>query len=192
MKENKSDERALALIDEILKLRHDRFSAAKKSWSELAELLKDFEIAARSDKRRANRLKKITFLLNNAASKFIRSVSAANGPLADDWRRLAKRDFENFKDELLGLQEFILAERDFLSKALLRANLWKLGEVDPERLFKELHEAGAISERTWAVLVSHPTSRRDLKDRDASASLRRLAQLLVEIQEVRSGGKIAW
>jgi hypothetical protein len=188
LKTETADEEVLKLIDTILRLPSDGFKAAEKLWAKLAESIRELEVAVKGDSGRSNRLGEVVTRVKASASRLARSASAASGPLAEDWRKFAKTDLENLKDELLALQEFISAEREFLRQALRRAALWELGEVDPERLFKELHQTGAISERTWALIMSHPASLREVKAREASECLRRMARLLLELQEVRSCG----
>jgi hypothetical protein len=188
LKTETADERALKLIDAFLKLPGDGFKAAEKLWTELTKSIQELEVAVKGDPERSNLLRKTVVRLKASASKLARSASVISGPLREDWKRFAENDLEALKDELLALQEFISAEREFLGRALRRVALWELGLADPERLFKELHQAGAISERTWVLIMTHPKSLREVKDREVSDRLRKIAQLLFELQEVRSDG----
>lgn len=182
------DEQVLELMEDFLKLPAERFKDAEKVWCELSEFIPELETATKEEPPLSKKLGELTNALKHSASKLTRSVSASKGSLADDWKSFAERDLESMKDEVMALQEFILEERDRLKKGLRRATLWKNGCIDPERLFKELHEMGAISERTWVLIMTHPASLREVKDREASERLRRIAKLHLELQEVRSGG----
>jgi hypothetical protein len=186
LKTKTADERALELIDAFLKLPSDGFKVAEKLWTELTKSIQELEVAVKGDPERSNRLEKMVARLEASVSKLVRSASSVSGPLREDWMRFAENDLEALKDELLALREFISAERGFLGRALRRTTLWKLGLVDPEHLFKELHQVGAISERTWILIMTHPKSLQEVKDREVSGCLRRIAQLFFELQEVRS------
>jgi hypothetical protein len=188
LKTETADERALKLIDAFLRLPSDGFKTAEKLWAELAGPIQELGVAVKGDPQRSDRLRKAVTRLKTSASKLARSASALSGPLREDWKRFAENDLEALKDELLAFQEFILAEREFLSRALRRVALWELGLADPERLFKELHQAGAISERTWVLIMTHPKSLQEVKNGEVSDRLRKIAQLLFELQDVRSDG----
>jgi hypothetical protein len=175
------------MIDDFLKLPNDRLKAGGELWSKLREVIEELRIVVKEDSTRSTRFEEIETRLQTSASKLAKSMSVLNGPLAEDWKRLARNDLETLKDELVALQEFIVSEREFLKHAFRRVALRKAEEVDPKRLFEELHEARAISERTWALVVSHPAPLRANKS-EISQRLRNLAWLLLELQGVRSSG----
>jgi hypothetical protein len=140
------------------------------------------------DAARHGRLAELGVSLKAAAAKFLQSLLNARhgGPLRGDWVRFAERDFIKLKDEVLALREFLVEEADFLKFACLRARLRNLSKLNPEKLFEELYEERAISERTWVLLMAQPNSwRKALKDREVSGELARISGWLLDLQEVR-------
>jgi hypothetical protein len=177
----------LAAVDGILELPL-KPDEANSSWLKLDRMLDRVLEATRVDPARHRHLSEVLSPLRAAASELARSLSNAKrgGPMRGDWMRLAERDLVKLKDELLALREFMVREADFLRLACLRAQLEGLGRINPEKLFEELHEAGAISERTWALLMAHPGSwQKALRDRELSRQLARISGWLFDLQELR-------
>ena len=168
----------LAAVESILELPPKDPSAASSLWLKLSPMLDRMLGAAKIDATRHRRLAKVLTPLRTAASGLTQSLinTKRGGPLRGDWVRFAERDLIALKDELLALREFMVEEADFLRFAFLRAQLGELGGVNPEKLFEELHEAGAISERTWVLLMAQPNSWREaLKNRELSEQLARIS-----------------
>jgi len=178
------------LVDEILELPQSDVQKAGELWKKLDGQLEALETAVRTDKPCNNRLLAVTTRLRSSASKFMRSLACCKGggPLRNDWVRFAERDLAELKDELLALKEFLVEEAEFIEFALARARLLFSGKCDPERLFRELHEAGAVSERTWTLLMSYPGSWKKAVERSQVADeLQQISRLLFDLQEVRIG-----
>lgn len=177
----------LAAVDGILELPLKPDEACS-SWLKLDQMLDKMLTATRVDPARHRQLSEVLSPLRAAASELARSLSNAKrgGPMRGDWMRLAERDLVKLKDELLALREFMTREADFLRLACLRAQLKGLGRINPEKLFEELHEAGVLSERTWALLMAHPDSwHKALKNRELSKQLARISGWLFDLQELR-------
>ncbi len=190
MKQGTTFETVLEAVDRILELSPSDPSSARELWQRLDPMLEGVLGATKIDAACHARMTKLMTSLRTAASKLIQSLlnSRRGGPLRDDWVRFAERDLIKLKDELLALREFMVEEADFLRLACLRAQLRELSGTDPEKLFEELHGAGAISERTWVLLMAQPGSwRKALKDRELSQQLTRISRWLLDLQETREG-----
>ncbi|MDI6643331.1 MAG: hypothetical protein QMD95_04725 [Candidatus Hodarchaeaceae archaeon] len=190
MKQGLTFEAVLEAVDRILELPPNDPGSAGGLWRKLDPMLEDMLEAAKLDGGHHKRMLKLMTPLRSAASELAQSLlnSKRGGPLRGDWVRFAERDLVKLKDELLALREFMVEETDFLRFACLRARLRELGGANPEKLFEELHEAGAISERTWVLLMAQPNSwRKALKDQELSRQLTRIAGWLLDLQEARRG-----
>jgi len=181
-------EAVLTAVDRLLELSPREVSSAGELWSKLDNILDGLLGAAKFDAARHGRLAELVASLKAAAAQFLQSLlnMKRGGPLRDDWTRFAERDFIKFKDEVLALREFLVGEADFLKFACLRARLRDLGRIDPEKLFEELHEERAISERTWVLLMAQPNAwQKALKNREVSGELARISSWLLDLQEAR-------
>ena len=181
-------EAVLTAVDRLLELSPREVSSAGELWSKLDNILDGLLGAAKFDAARYGRLAELVASLKAAAAQFLQSLlnMRRGGPLRDDWTRFAERDFIKFKDEVLALREFLVGEADFLKFACLRARLRDLGRIDPEKLFEELHEERAISERTWVLLMAQPNAwQKALKNREVSGELARISSWLLDLQEAR-------
>lgn len=188
VKQRLTFEAVLAAADSILELQPNDTGTESSLWRKLDPMLDRMLDAAKIDAARHMRLAEVLPPLRAAASELTQSLlnSKRGGPLRGDWVRFAERDLVRLKDELLALREFMIEEADFLRFACLRAQLRELGGTNPEKLFEELHEAGAISERTWVLLMAQPKSwRKALKDRELSEQLARISGWLLDLQETR-------
>lgn len=180
----------IAAVDGILELPIDPRNAAP-IWKKLDSMLEKLLDVTKGDNTRHKRLLEVLYSVRGAASELMRSLSNVKrgGPTRVDWLRFAGRDLIKLKDELLVLREFMTREADLLRLACVRAQLKGHGRINPERLFEELHEAGAISERTWVLLMAQPDSwRKALKDRELFRQLVRISNRLLDLQEMRSRG----
>jgi len=181
-------EAVLTAVDRLLELSPREVSSAGELWSKLDNILDGLLGAAKFDAARHGRLAELVASLKAAAAQFLQSLLnvRCGGPLRDDWTRFAERDFIKFKDEVLALREFLVGEADFLKFACLRARLRDLGRIDPEKLFEELHEERAISERTWVLLMAQPNAwQKALKNREVSGELARISSWLLDLQDAR-------
>ncbi len=184
-------ETVLVAVDKIIELPPKDSRSAGRLWRELDPMVELMLGAAELDAARHTHMRELVVPLRAAASELIQSLlnSRRGGPMHGDWVRFAERDLVKLKDELLALREFMMEETDFLRFACLRAQLRELGGANPEKLFEELHEAGAISERTWVLLMAQPNSWREaVKDRELSGQLARISGWLLDLQETRRGG----
>jgi len=178
----------LTEVDQILELHPKDFRKTKFLWGKLDQRLEKMLDAAKIDAVRYRRLCEILTPLRTAASKLMQSMSNAKRGVSmrDDWIRFAEHDLVTLKDELLALKESIIEDADFLKFACLRAQLRELGRANPERLFEELYRAGAISERTWVLLMAQPNSWKNvLKDRELSNKLEQISAWLLELEDLR-------
>ena len=181
-------ETVLRAVDDLLELSSHRASSVGGLWQKLEEMLGGLLEAAEFDAARHGRLAELMNPLVGEATKLTQSLHnmSRSDPLRGDWARFAERDLLRLKDELLGLREFLVAEADFLKFACLRAKLRHPSIINPEKIFEELHRAGAISERTWVLLMAQPnTWRKALKDRETSQELSRISSWLIDLQEAR-------
>jgi len=192
MRDELTFEAVLTVVDRFLELPPQEVSSAGGLWPKLDNMLDWALHATKFDTPRHGRLAKLVASLKAAAAKFLQSLLNARrgGSLRDDWTRFAERDFIKLKDEILGLREFLVDEKDFLKFACLRARLRDLSRGDPEKLFNELHEGRAISERTWVLLMAQPNAwRKALKDRKISEELARISGWFLDLQETRRARK---
>ena len=181
-------EAVLITVDRLLELPPQEVSSAGEIWQKLNYMLDGALRAAKFDAAHHGRLAELVTSLKAAAAKFLQSLLNARrgGPLRGDWVRFAERDLLELKDEVLALREFLVGEADFLKFACLRARLRDLGRGNPEKLFKELHEGQAISERIWVLLMTQPkTWQKALKDREVSEELARISGWFLDLQEAR-------
>jgi len=181
-------EAVLTVVDRLLEFSPREVSSASELWPKLDNMVDGLLGAAKFDAARHGRLAGLMASLKAAAAQFLQSLLNVRrgGPLRDDWARLAERDFIKLKDEVLALREFLVGETDFLKFACMRARLRDIGGIDPEKLFEELHEERAISERTWVLLMAQPNAwRKALKDREVSEELARISSWLLDLQEAR-------
>ncbi len=181
-------ESLLADLDGILELSP---GGLPRAGSLLRKLDQDFERlleAARIDEPRRQALFNALTPMRASAAQLARSLSNAKrgGPLRGDWLRLAQRDFTVLKDELLAVREHAVEEADFVRFACLREQVGELAGTNPSRLFEELHEVGAISERTWVLLMTQPGSWQEaLKDKEMSGQLAQISSWLLDLQDAR-------
>ncbi len=188
MKQGPTFEAVLAAVDSILGLSPKTLWTTGELWRELDRLLEWLLAAVELDTTRHARMAGLVTPLKTVASELAQSLLNAkqSGSLRGDWVRFAERDLIKLKDELLALREFMIEETDFLKFACLRAQLRELGGINPEKLFEELHEVGAISERTWVLLMAQPNSwRKAVKNRELSEQLARISGWLLDLQEAR-------
>ncbi len=192
MRDELTFESFLAAVNRFLELPLKDVSSAGGLWPKLDNML-DWALGAiKFDTPHHLRLAKLVSSLKAAATKFLQSLLNAKrgGYLRDDWTRFAELDFIKLKDEVLALREFLVDEKDFLKFSFLRARLTTFSKVDPEILFKELHEGQAISERTWVLLMTQPNAwRKALKDRRISDELTRISSWFLDLQETRRARK---
>ena len=187
MKRGLTFDAVLAAVDGILELQQDP-GDANSLWRKLDPMLDRMLLAAKIDAVRHQRLSEVLSPIRAAASKFTQSLANAKrgGYTRGDWMRFAERDLIRLKDELSALREFMIEKADFLRFACMRTQLEGLRRIEPEKLFEELHEAGAISEHTWALLMARPNSwRKALKDREISKQLVRISGWLFDLQEAK-------
>jgi len=182
----------LAAVDGILEVPQDP-SHANSLWRKLDTMLEQMLFAAKIDAARHQRLSKVLSPIRAAASKLTQSLANAKrgGHVRGDWMRFAERDLIRLKDEISALREFMIKEADFLRFACLQARLEGLGRINLEKLFEELHEAGAISERTWTLLITRQNSwQKAFKDRELSKRLARISGWLFDLQEAKRGSAV--
>lgn len=178
----------LAAIEKILEVPPESPGMAASLWPELDISFNRMLDATKVDSMKQGPLTKLLAKVSTAASRLKQSLTNAKitGPVREDWMRFAERDLVAFKDELLALKEFMVEEADFLRFVCLRAQLKDISGANPERLFSELHEAGAISERTWVLLMAQPNSWRNVRrNHELSKQLELISVWLLDLQEMR-------
>jgi len=188
MRDELTFEAFLTIVDRFLELPPRDVSSAGGLWPKLNNMLDWTLVATKFDAPLHGRFAELVASLKAAATKFLQSLlNARRGDsLRDDWTRFAEHDLIKLKDEVLALREFLVDKADFLKFACLRASLRDLSRVDPEKLFNELHEGRAISERTWVLLMTQPNAwRKALKDRKISEELARISGWFLDLQEAR-------
>jgi len=181
-------ESLLADLDHILELPQNNPGAASRLLRRLDQNLERVLEAARIDETHRQDLFRIVMPVRASTAELTQSLKSAkeDDQLREDWSRFARRDFAVLREELLALREHMVEDADFLRFACLREQLGELGGTRPERLFEELHEAGALSERTWLLLMSHPGSwRESLRDREISKQISQISAWLLDLHEAR-------
>ena len=123
--------------------------------------------------------------LESAAVRFLRSLSAATGALAAEWKSIAESDVEKLRDCALALYEHLRENEREFKPAFARANALLSASLDPYSILDELRRAGAISEHTWALL--RKCDRKEFESERARRQMERLAALLFELKEVERG-----
>jgi len=192
MRDELTFEELLTVVDRFLELPPRDVSSAGGLWPKLDNMLDWILVATKFDAPLHGRFAELVASLKAAAAKFLQSLLNArrDDSLRDDWTRFAEHDLIKLKDEVLALREFLVDKADFLKFACLRASLRDLSRVDPEKLFNELHEGRAISERTWVLLMTQPNAwRKALKDRKISEELARISGWFLDLQEARRARK---
>ena len=176
----------LTSVDRILKLRD--FSADSAGFAlSFIGVLDEILANAGFDSERRRHLDELTARLKQTAARLSQSSLSLKrgGTLRCDWLRFAKHDLIKFKDEILALREFLVMNEDFVEFACSRARKGK-PRVDLEKLLNELHEVGAISERTWALLMSRVGEwQKASKDRAVAEKVARISNLFFDLQEAR-------
>lgn len=183
-----SYENLLGAVDALLELSPRGVNFAEELWPKLDGLLDELMEAVKFDEAHHGHLAGIVAPIKAAAARFHQSLLnlGRKGPLRGDWARFAERDLVRLKDGLLALREFLVGEVDFFKFACLRAMLRKPGKVDPQKLFEELHDERAISERTWVLLMSQPNEwRKLLRDRGVAEELARISSWFLDLKEAR-------
>ncbi|MEM2192754.1 MAG: hypothetical protein QXG38_03980 [Candidatus Hadarchaeales archaeon] len=174
----------IALLDAFIELPEEEVARARDYWKKLSPLFADICRISDGDRKLAPLLK-LRPIMESAAAKLLKSISASAGPFGREWRLFAKSDLEELKDHLIAVREIIIKNHEHLSRLVARTFLREKVRVDPESLINELHSVGAISERTWLLLMARGISPRDLTDPEISQSIERIAQLFLELEEVR-------
>lgn len=147
----------------------------KRLWFEAKEKLRLLQLVTRD-----RALQRVLERTERRAMLFLRSLSAARGPMGREWARLAELDAERFLDHVAELREYLLEHSSTLESEFRRAFFVQERSVDPYRLFEELRKAGALREHTWALLQLF--SPRELRSERVQRRVRELAALLFELE----------
>lgn len=176
----------LAQVDRILEIRDFNPGTADLA-PPLARSLDGVLVNAGFDPERRRHLDELTTELKQSAARLSQSTInlKRGGRFRGDWLRFASYDFAKFKDMVLALREFLVANRNFIEFACSRARRGR-DRVDFEKLFDELREIGAISERTWVLLMSRVGDWRTPSDGTTTEQLERISNLLFDLREARS------
>lgn len=182
MKTTMVDE-ALSLIDAIIELPEEELMKARGLWKKLAPLLGDLWRIAQNEKKPT--LLRLRPSVESAAARLLKSISASTGPLGKEWELFAKNDLEDLKDCLMEVRDIITKNLSLFKRLVAKASLSEKIRLDPEALINELHNVGAISDRTWLLLTARGILPNDTKDPEVSQTLERMAQLFLELERVR-------
>jgi len=173
-------------IDQLIKISPTNFSTAGERGEVICRSIREFKDAIELDARQRGSLDRLLASVDHANKQLTQSVLnfREDRRLRSDWARFAQRDLIRLKDEILALQEFLVAN----------ANSFKLGSragtkpnIDFEKLLKLLHDENAISERTFVMLTAHlaQNGRPKLKDNKIIEQVSRISTHLSELCEIR-------
>ena len=173
-------------IDRLIKIPPTNFSTASERGEVICKSIKEFKDAIELDARQSGSLDRLLASVDRASKQLSQSVLnlREDRRLRCDWARFAQRDLIRLKDEILALQEFLVAN----------ANSFKLGSkvgtkpnIDLEKLLKLLHDENAISECTFVMLTAHLAQNgwTKLKDHKIIEQVSRISTHLSELREIR-------
>jgi uncharacterized membrane protein YgaE (UPF0421/DUF939 family) len=162
------------------------FSTASERSEAMCKSIKEFKDVIELDARQRGSLDRLFASVDRANKQLAQSVLnlREDGRLRGDWARFAQRDLIRLKDEILALQEFLVANAK--SFKLSSRTIAKLN-IDLEKLLKLLHDENAISERTFVMLTTHlaQNGRSKLKDPKIIEQVSRISAYLSELREIR-------
>ncbi|MGC8817400.1 MAG: hypothetical protein ACP5PX_06335, partial [Candidatus Hadarchaeum sp.] len=121
-------ESLLADLDRILELSPDDFAKAARLMRKLDSDLERLLEAARIDEGHRKGLFKTVALVRSSAAKLFQSLGNAKGggQFREDWRRFARNDFLELKEDLMALRELLVENADFFRIACLRERIGEL------------------------------------------------------------------
>jgi len=185
----------LSAIDRFLELSPSNLNSAHARAVAVSNAADTFLNTHELDAQRHERLGELAASLNATVARLSQSMVnlKQKGALRADWTRFAQRDLIKLKDEVLALREFSVENAEQLKSARQRVR-WKLCDIDLRKLLEELHDEGAIGERTWVLFMSYLSRdgnswRKALKDRAIAERLVRVSGWLSDLQEIRRLGR---
>lgn len=191
MREESTFDGLLSTIDRFLGIPQSNLNSAHAGAVATGNAADTFLNTHELDARHRERLSELAASLNAAVARLSQSVVnlKQDGVLRADWARFAQRDLIRLKDEVLALREFLVENAKQLRSARQRIG-WKLSDVDLRKLLEELHDEGAIGERTWVLFMSYLSRagnswRRVLKDRTTAERLVRVSSWFADLREIR-------
>jgi len=177
----------LAEIDAFLKIPPADIAKASQHSIFLSRIIGALRNIVRLGPKHTLEMGKRVSAIDAAAVRLSQSVInyKRGGALSADWARFAQRDLRRFKDELMAFREFMLAHAEAFKSCLRKGSL--SGDVNIERLIRELHDAQAIGERTFVVLMNYlaQNGRPKIKHPETLAQLSRISAYLSELHEIR-------
>ena len=177
----------LVEIDAFLKIPPSDIAKASAHGMALSKIIYTLQSAVKFDPKRAREMDERISVLDANAVKLAQSATnyKRGGVLSADWARFAQRDLRKFKDELMAFREFMLANADPL-KSGLRTNKLS-GEINIERLIRELHDAQAIGERTFVLLTNYlaQSGKQKIRCSETIVRLSRISAYLSELHKIR-------
>ncbi len=187
MKAELTFEGLLAEIDAFLKIPPPDIAKASQHGIFLNRIVGTLRNIVRLDSKHTIEIDKRVSEIDAAAVRLSQSVInyKRGGALSTDWARFAQRDLHKFKDELMAFREFMLANADPL-KSGLRTNKLS-GEINIERLIRELHDAQAIGERTFVLLTNYlaQSGKQKIRCSETIVRLSRISAYLSELHKIR-------
>jgi hypothetical protein len=177
----------LSEIDAFLKIPPSDIAKAGQRGVFLSRIMGGLQNIVKLDPKHTIEMGKRISAIDATAVRLSQSVInyKHGGSLSTDWARFAQRDLRKFKDELMAFREFMLANADPFKSSLRKNKL--SGEINMERLIRELHDAQAIGERTFVLLTNHfaQNGRQKIKCPETIARLSRISAYLSELHEIR-------
>lgn len=173
-------------ITRFLELGPGEVKKGNKFGKELVESCEEIENLI-LDKEMKSNLRSILSKLNSYSSRLSRDVSnLEEGSLPRDWKRFAKQDFSRLKDEVLALEEFLLAHEMEIRKRLYEV---KYG-MNVKELFLRLTREEAIDEivRSRLSKLVEDMEEEELREKfeENEERLRRISKWLFMLKEVKN------
>lgn len=179
-------ENLLKDIDELINISPTDFSVASERGEAMCKSIKEFKDTIELDDRQRVSLDQLFASVDRANKQLTQSVLnlREDRRLRGDWARFAQRDLIRLKDEILALQEFLVANADLFkrsSRTIAKPN------INLEKLIKLLQDENAISERTFVMVTAHfaQNGRAKLKDPKIIEQVSRISTYLSELHEMR-------
>lgn len=185
MKNNPVD-KTLHKIEKFLELKLEETEEGGKLGKEICEDSAELKGLILDEESKKNYIKIISQIKTHSTKLAADTLKSKRGPLNSDWKQLARQDQLKLKDEILKMQEFLLARENILRK---RANE-KLYGIDIQNLARRLRKEKAIDQvlRSQLTKLVENMGEEDLQTNveECRERLNRISKWLLSLKEVKN------